>query len=147
MTDYEVRQVSGESDLTHAHAVRRAVFIEEQGVAEAIEMDDKDEEAIHVVVSDPEAEMAVGTARLRIPRAGVGKAERVAVRSVYRGEGLGTLLMEWLEEEARDQGCSEMSLHAQTAVKEFYEKLGYIVVSDEFEEAGIPHVEMKKSLD
>jgi len=46
---YEVRRVPGEATLADAYAVRRAVFIEEQGVSEAEEMDGLDEQSIHFV--------------------------------------------------------------------------------------------------
>ena len=146
MTDYEVRRVDGDATLFHAHAVRRAVFIDEQGVPEDIEMDDQDDEATHFVIYDAEAEHPVATARLRGSDEETAKAERVAVHADYRGEGLGTQLMELLEEEARSAGCSRVELHGQTTVEKFYQDLGYRTVSDEFEEAGIPHVEMVKEL-
>ena len=145
MDGYRTRRVDGEESLAGAHAVRRRVFIEEQGVPEAVEMDDADAEAIHYVLSD--GDDPVATARLRAIDGDTGKAERVAVLPAYRGEGLGTRLMELLEAEARKRGFSEMRLHAQTAVEEFYARQGYETVSEEFEEAGIPHVEMVKPLE
>jgi predicted GNAT family N-acyltransferase len=145
MTDVDIRRVPGEATLADAHAVRRDVFIVGQGVSEAEEMDGRDDDAVHVVAYGPEGE-PIGTARLRTPGADVAKIERVAVREEYRGEGIGARLMERIEDEAREQGCSVATLHAQTAVEEFYHLLGYETTSDEFEEAGIPHVEMEKEL-
>ena len=147
MTEYDVQRVAGDATLFHAHAVRRTVFIEGQDVPEDIEMDGRDEEATHFVAYDPDDEIAVGTARLRFPDPETAKAERLAVLTAYRGDGLGRELMERLEDEARQQGCSRVCLHAQTTVVAFYERLGYNVVSEEFEQAGIPHVEMVKELD
>jgi predicted GNAT family N-acyltransferase len=144
---FQVCHVPGDGRLADAHAVRRAVFIEEQNVSESEEMDDKDSEADHVVVYDQNGDRPAGTARLRTPEQGVGKAERVAVLPEYRGQGLGTRLMTLLEREASGKGCSCMVLHAQTEVQEFYERLGYTVTSEEFLEAGITHVEMKKPLE
>lgn len=156
--EYELRWVDGEATLADAHAVRRAVFIEGQGVPESLEMDGRDGSASHVVAyipnttssppgSNPGAtatEYPVGTARLRVPDPGVAKPERVAVREDHRGESLGRRLMQAIEREARDQGCTRAKLHAQAAVEEFYQGLGYETTSDVFQEAGIPHVEMVK---
>jgi predicted GNAT family N-acyltransferase len=146
MTRYRSERVPGDADLSDAFAVRRDVFIDEQGVSEAEEMDGRDEEAVHFVLHDTRKEVAVGTARLRTPRPETAKVERVAVREAYRQEGLGVELMELIEAEAREQGCTNAVLHAQRRVIPFYEELGYEITSEEFEEAGIPHVEMEKSL-
>ena len=141
---YAVYTLPGSATLAEAHAVRRAVFIEEQGVSEAEEMDGRDEAATHVVVTDRTGGRPVATARLR--DVGAAKIERVAVREAYRGRGLGRRLMSVVESLARTRGHDEAVLHAQTAVEDFYAALGYETVGDEFVEADIPHVEMRKPL-
>jgi len=143
---YHVRRIPGAGTLEQAFAVRRDVFIDEQDVDERIEMDGRDEDAIHFVIIETETDTPVGTARLRIPDGEYAKPERVAVRRSHRGEGLGRRLMGLVESEARTRGCQRTVLHAQKAVIEFYRELDYEVTSEEFEEAGIVHVEMEKKL-
>lgn len=150
-TGGSVRRVADESELADALAVRRAVFVDEQGVPPDLEADDFDElgGATHFVAYD--GDRAVGAARLR-PSDGRtaadagdderAKVERVAVRSAERGEGWGARLMDAVEADARDRGFDHLVLHAQTAVEGFYAVRGYERVGEEFEEAGIPHVEM-----
>lgn len=145
MTAYRVQRLSGADDLDAAFAVRRRVFIDEQEVPEDVEMDGNDDAATHFVAYEQTHGEPVGTARLRV-MGDTGKAERVAVLADHRGDGLGTRLMEHVEADARDRGCALMRLHAQTHVEAFYSKLGYETVSDVFEEADIPHVEMVKEL-
>lgn len=140
----DVRTVSSEGELEDALAVRRAVFVEEQGVPVERELDGKDDAATHVVASD--GGEPIGTARLRAADASTGKVERVAVVASRRGEGLGRALMDAIEAVAVDRGFDDVVLHAQVSVVEFYERLGYEVTSGEFEEAGIPHREMRKGL-
>jgi len=146
MSSFEVHRIPGDGRLEDAFAVREVVLIDEQDVPEEIEMDGADEDAVHFIIYDSDAEKPVGTARLRPPEDGIAKPERVAVLEAYRGHGLGRKLMSLIEAEARSQGCERAALHAQTHVIDFYEGLGYEVVSEEFEEAGIPHVEMEKEL-
>jgi predicted GNAT family N-acyltransferase len=148
MTGYETQRFDGETAFPDAYEVRRDVFIEEQDVDEAIEMDGNDDDATHFVIydTDGDGDQPVATARVRYKDADTAKAERVAVLAEYRGEGLGRRLMELLEDEARATGHSQIDLHAQTAVEGFYRALGYETVSDEFVEAGIPHVEMEKEI-
>jgi len=78
---------------------------------------------------------------------GVGKVERVAVRADYRETGLGRAIMERIESLARRRGLDRLELHSQTRVEGFYESLGYETTSGVFEEAGIPHVEMRRRLE
>ncbi|MDS0258920.1 GNAT family N-acetyltransferase [Haloarcula sp. S1CR25-12] len=145
MTRY-THHVGGDARLVAmAHTVRRAVFIDEQGVTEAEEMDGKDGVATHIVVTDDSEPVA--TARFRFVEETTARIERVAVLSAYRGEGLGASVMETAESMIRERGATSAFLHGQLRVAEFYERLGYEAVGEQFEEAGIPHVEMVKPLD
>lgn len=145
MVSIRIRRLDEGASLADAFDVRTRVFIEGQDVSEELEMDGKDEAARHVVAY--EGEKPVGTARLRSPDPGVAKIERVAVLDDYRHSGVGTALMDAIEEVAREEGLDRAVLHAQTRVEPFYAKLGYERTSDEvFEEADIPHVEMAKPL-
>ena len=144
MSGHTRRVGSDTAVIEMAHTVRRRVFIEEQGVPEAEEMDDKDDEATHVVLTDDGAPVA--TARLRFVEATTVRVERVAVFEQYRGAGLGGRVMDIAESTARDRGATTAILHGQCRVEGFYEALGYETRGETFEEAGIPHVEMVKSL-
>jgi len=90
-----VRRVDYGTAAEDGFAVRRAVFVREQGVDESEEMDGRDEAATHFVGYDDGD--PVGTARLRTVGDGVGKVERVAVLAAHRGSGVGRALMYRLE--------------------------------------------------
>ena len=125
-----------------AVAIRRRVFIEEQGVPEADELDGKDAQRTHFLARDA-AGRAVGCACLR-PYDARLKVERVAVLPELRGSGLGRELMEAVEEHARELGARELVLHAQASVVAFYEKLAWSCSGPRFFEAGIEHQKMGK---
>ena len=153
----EVRRAETEAEREDALAVRFEVFVEEQDVPEDLEVDGRDDEAIHFVgYADPESNdervdgddpRPVAAARLREVGDATGKVERVAVVEDRRGDGWGRAIMEELEATAAERDLSTLTMHAQTPVEEFYRSLDYETTSDVFEEAGIPHVEMEKSLD
>jgi predicted GNAT family N-acyltransferase len=88
----------------------------------------------------------VGCARLRTLGPGRGKVERVAVLLEERGSGLGRQLMQAVEAEAARRGLGDLLLHSQTAVVDFYARLGWRAFGDEFDEAGIPHYAMRRAL-
>ncbi|PSP86265.1 GNAT family N-acetyltransferase [Halobacteriales archaeon QS_1_68_17] len=144
--DRTVRRATTGGERADALAVRRRVFVEEQGVPADLERDDHDDDpgTVHFVAyRDGEP---IGAARLRPVGPATGKVERVAVLSRVRGEGLGRALMDAVESTAAAEGLATLTLHAQRHVEAFYRRLGYETVSGEFAEAGIPHVEMEKPL-
>jgi predicted GNAT family N-acyltransferase len=144
MEDLDVHVVDTDHEREDAFAVRREVFVTEQGVDEELEYDEHDETATHFVAYD--GDEPIGAARLREYEADVGKVERVAVLESRREEGVGRALLQVLEERADALGFTTLKLHSQTRAAAFYRSLGYDRRGDEFEEAGIPHVEMRKSL-
>jgi predicted GNAT family N-acyltransferase len=153
----DVRVVRDDDAYEDAVAVRMAVFVDEQGVPEQLELDDHEDEAVHFVAYEPsdhdhdgpghhhdEPGDPIGAARLREPDDGVGKVERVAVLDSHRGRGVGRELMVTAESVAAARGYDRLVLHAQTTATGFYERLGYERVGDTFQEDGIEHVEMRK---
>ncbi|MEN9205365.1 MAG: GNAT family N-acetyltransferase [Thermostichales cyanobacterium BF4_bins_65] len=122
--------------------VRMQVFVTEQGVPPELEMDDRDPECVHVLAWDGDKPVATG----RLDLAKGGKVGRLAVLKEYRQRGIGRQLMHTLEEIARHHQLDRVWFHAQVAAIPFYGKLGYRVSSEVFQEAGIPHVVMEKSL-
>jgi predicted GNAT family N-acyltransferase len=127
-----------------AYKIRTEVFVEEQHVPIEEEIDQFEEEAIHFVVYDHH-QTPIGAGRLRFAD-GYGKVERICIAKSARGTGVGRLLMERLENEARVEGMTKSKLNAQIQAQEFYHKLGYVTVSGEFLDAGIPHVTMVKQI-
>jgi YbgC/YbaW family acyl-CoA thioester hydrolase len=128
-----------------ARRIRTEVFIDEQRVPLEMEWDGADEQCVHAVAFNRLGQ-AVATGRLLPSQAGSAKIGRVAVNRVLRGAGVGRRLMEALMKAARDRGDKEIVLHAQRSAESFYRGLGFATRGDAFEEAGIPHIEMTRSL-
>ena len=134
----EVRWADAAAELG---AVRVAVFVREQGVPEALEWDERDALCVHVLASDA-AGQPIGTGRLT-PDGHIG---RMAVLPAWRKNGVGRAMLAALVSLARTRGGAEVILNAQTHAVGFYRRAGFRVTSDEFMEAGIPHVEMRLAL-
>lgn len=146
--NYDIVKVSSPVDLQMAFEVRRRVFIDEQEVPEELELDEFDHEAstVHILARDDD-DRVVGAARFRpYHDADIAKIERVAVVPSYRGTGLGRMLMDTLEAEARQAGFRTAKLNAQTHAQGFYERMGYQPLGPVFVEAGIEHIAMEKRL-
>lgn len=137
-----VRDANYSADEGIIRRIRFAVFVDEQGVPAALEMDDRDPACLHVLAfvnGEP-----VGTGRL--DTALHGKVGRVAVTAPSRRRGVGRAVMEALHATARRHGLPAVWCNAQVAAVPFYERLGYRITSGVFDEAGIDHVRMDKPL-
>jgi len=126
--------------------VRFAVFVDEQRIDPDLEMDDRDPHCEHVLAWDAHGD-AVGTGRIDFAPSGKsGKVGRVAVLASARGTGVGKALMEQLHALARSRGSTTVWCNAQVSAAPFYAGLGYRIVGERFEEAGIDHVRMEREL-
>lgn len=133
------------SSIYHdALAIRKNVFIDEQSVPIDLEIDDLESSCYHVVAYDNE--QPVATARIYPKTNTIAKIQRVAVLAMCRGQKIGQNIMQETERYAKSLGFTEVTLGAQNHAISFYEKLGYHVVGKEYEDAGISHHDMEKSL-
>lgn len=130
-------------DLQTCLAIRRVVFIEEQGVSLADEVDGRDGEAEHLLALLDGA--PVGTARMLV-EGETGKIGRVAVLAGARGRGIGAALIRAAVERLRERGLKVAKLGAQTHAVGFYEGLGFTAFGPVYDDAGIPHRDMKLGL-
>jgi len=135
------RIAESSEDQKKVFAIRSKVFCEEQLVPESIEIDEYESSSIHVIgelEGDP-----VACGRLRFV-GDYAKIERLAVQKVYRGQGYGDLLLEFVLDTARAKGFKKFKLHAQVASEQFYLKHGFKPEGGEFLEANIAHCIMIK---
>jgi len=124
-------------------ALRHQVFVIEQAVAPDLERDGLDASAIHLAAMRDVA--MLGT--LRIVRSGPSaKIGRMAVLEGERRRGIGSQLMRTAETIAGQTGAKKIVLHAQLSAREFYRRLGYCEEGEVFDEAGIAHIAMRKTL-
>ncbi len=70
------------------------------------------------------------------------RMRQVAVRADRQSHGVGTALVRYSEEVAREHFFDTLTLHARKAAVTFYQKLGYREDPGEFLEVGIPHLRM-----
>lgn len=118
-------------------ALRRIVFSEEQGVPEAIEIDEFETVATSVLAC--RAGRPVGTARWRTTPTGI-KLERFAVLPEERRTGVGAALLKFIL--ARIEPSTAVYLNSQEAAIPFYRRFGFRVRGRLFYEAGLPHRKM-----
>jgi predicted GNAT family N-acyltransferase len=126
-----------------AYALRHEIFVLEQQVPPELERDEYDASATHLVAL--RGDDVVGTLRIVIFERHA-KIGRMAVRASERTKGVGSRLMRHAVEVAAQRGVREIVLHAQLAAREFYRRLGYREEGDTFDEAGIMHIAMRRTI-
>ncbi|WP_042338147.1 GNAT family N-acetyltransferase [Bacillus andreraoultii] len=133
--------------LQDALFVRKIVFINEQQVPveEEIDQYDEVERATHFVMYNDD-DKPVGAGRFRKVD-NSGKIERICILPEYRKMGAGKELMETIIQFGKSRDVSKLVLGAQTHALTFYEKLGFVITSDIFMDAGIPHKTMELVID
>jgi predicted GNAT family N-acyltransferase len=134
-----VKRISSEAELARAFAIRIRVFVKEQSVPRAIELDDDDRRAAHFLATV--GTRAVGTARVVLHH-GAAKIGRMAVLKSYRRRGVGAKLLAHAIAAARRMKARKIYLHAQVAVVGFYQRMNFHAVGPVFDEAGIAHRKM-----
>ena len=125
--------------------IRQEVFVEEQACPPELEWDELDAVATHFLVRTDEHE-PVATARLIPLEKGAASLGRYAVRKSFRGQGIAAKLLAYTIAYARSQGFVSLQLSAQIYVARLYEAEGFVRVEAPYEEAGIPHIKMTRSL-
>lgn len=131
-----VRIANWQKDNAEIRRIREAVFVAEQSVPAELEWDAEDQDAVHFLAL--EGDFAIGTARLLAD----GEIGRVSVLKDWRGLKVGDALLKAAIVEAEHRDLKQQKLIAQVHASEFYLRHGFQVVSEEFLEAGISHVEM-----
>ncbi|MFK7834757.1 MAG: GNAT family N-acetyltransferase [Sulfitobacter sp.] len=129
-------------DLETCLALRREVFMEEQGVSLADEVDGLDPDCLHLLASVDG--VPAGTARIHLVES-TAKIGRVCLIISQRGKGLGAALILKALEVAKGK-ATRAKLGAQVDALGFYEKLGFTAIGPVYDDAGIPHRDMVQDL-
>ena len=130
---------STNEELLQTAMVRALVYIGEQKCPWREEFDGNDHAATQILGtmgSEP-----VATARIRW-FADFAKLERLAIRSEYRGMGLGRDLLEYLLKLCREKGFTQVYLHAQARLEPFYKEYGFQKIGQDFAFSDHDYIQM-----
>jgi putative N-acetyltransferase (TIGR04045 family) len=135
-----------------AHALRREVFCEEQGLFGGDDLDEIDRTGtnVHLLVAlsclAGDADEVVGTVRIHESAPGLWWGSRLAVQSAWRTHrGLGSTLIRLAVSSANALGCETFLAHVQSQNVRLFERLHW-AVRDEVVLHGRPHALMQADL-
>ena len=136
-----IDQVTWQQHRRDLLAIRHAVFVHEQGVPWAMEHDEHDRRALHLLASTGTGQ-PVGTARM-LPDGRIG---RMAVLPAWRRQGVGSRMLLELIDIARTRDMRMVFLNAQCEAESFYRQFDFRAEGARFLEAGIEHQRMRLDL-
>lgn len=137
MNEIIIKTVDFKENFPDIEHIRLEVFVREQHVPLELEWDEDDSQAMHILAY--RNEKAVATARLLKD----GRIGRMAVLPPWRGQGVGRKMLLYLIAEAKKQGNDNIRLSAQQHAVGFYQKYGFVICSESYMDAGIPHYTMQ----
>ena len=145
--------LGGLHDISECLKIRQEVFGEEQGFFTAAGEDADDASAIFALAYETEkTELPDGTVEEKLLPVGTGrliflddfyKIGRIAVKKEYRGKNYGDFIVRMLVDKAFVMGAKEVFVGAQKHAIPFYEKIGFVELSEEYYEDNIYHKMMK----
>jgi len=132
-------------ELYSIMALRSEIFVVEQNCIYN-DVDGKDKSSMHMWIEEKGrivAYMRVVDKGISYDEASIG---RVVVAREARGRGLAKkIILEGITYITEKLGEKKITIGAQEYLTEFYRKLGFVDISDVYEEDGIPHLDMQFS--
>jgi N-acetylglutamate synthase-like GNAT family acetyltransferase len=107
--------------------------------------DQHEEHAVHLMAYIER--QLVGVGRLNLNTRDEGQIRYMAVEAYFAGKGVGSTILQWLEETAKERGAKTIVLNARENAVPFYQKRGYILAGPADKLFGsIAHLRMSKRL-
>lgn len=125
-SEFQIKRDLNPQEMETTIAIRLEVFVREQGIPAELDLDGKDRQAQHVLISS--AGRGVATGRVLVSESGEAVLARIAVLPDCRGHGLGQIVVRELEEIALEAGATSFRLHPHHYLERFYRDLGYFTV-------------------
>ena len=137
---------NNEVEIEMYYKLRFEVLRKPWGQDENTVRDEWEDQSLHVLMIDDTGK-AIATGRLQYNSDSEGQVRSMAVSESFRGCGLGTTVLKFLEEKALEKNFSKIVLDARDNAVEFYIKNGYAVEGSSYTLFGvIPHFHMIKNI-
>lgn len=142
-----IRSPATEAEFEAYYRLRWKILREPWNQPEGSEKDNRETEALHLAAWDDSGAL-LGVGRLHRVTARSGQIRFMAIEPAQRGQGIGTAILQELENIAIRSGFEEVILNAREEAVSFYRANGYEVVRSSHKLFGvIPHFEMRKRIE
>lgn len=139
-----IREVKAKIDTLAMMDIRYQTFVEQMNIDFKADFDGSDNECVNFILYLDDK--AVGTIRFHIEPNNVYRLGRFAVLKEYRKNGLGSILLKYAENYIKENmPVSKIYFHGMAYLKDYYIKMGYEIIGNEFLEENIPHIRFQKT--
>src|SRR5262245_10676661 len=148
MTQFICKIAETEAELQGYFAVRQAIFVEEQALFSGSDIDEHDDQAVHLVAIEQASGAVVGAVRCYQADEETWFGGRLAVLKEFRhsGAAIGPGLCQLAEQVVIERGCCRFLAQIQLQNVRFFERLGWQKVGEPESHHGQPHQLMQASL-
>lgn len=148
MNEISCKIVETEAERQAHFAIRRAIFVEEQGLFAGSDLDEHDAHAIHIIAVDHAIGRVAGAVRVYEAEPGVWYGGRMAVLKEYRlrRPPVGPLLDRLAERTVSERGCRRFLAYIQMQNVRFFQRLGWRNIGEPTLHYGQPHQLMEADL-
>ena len=140
-----IKQPESPEEFKQYYNLRYRILRAPWGEPEGSEVDEIEDRCFHVISMDDQK--VVGVGRLQYNAAGEAQIRYMAVEKEYEGSGIGRMIVNTLEQEAKCRNINTIMLDAREPAVGFYQKLGYSVVGESYQLFDeIQHYRMTKQI-
>ena len=144
--NYRIIIPGSKNELLSYYNLRYEVLRKPWGQPENSVRDEWEDQSLHVLMIDDSGK-AIATGRLQFNSDIEGQIRSMVVAETFRGYGLGTRILKFLEQKAKEKKFSKIVLDARDNAVKFYEKNGYVIDGSSYTLFGvIPHFRMFKNI-
>ena len=137
---------SSKEEIDSYYKLRFEILRKPWGQDKNTTRDEWEDQSLHVMMTDDEGN-TIATGRLQFNSAEDGQIRSMAVLDSYQGKGLGTRVLKFLEQKAKEKNLSKIVLDARDHAVKFYETNGYLIEGNSYTLFGvIPHFRMVKNI-
>lgn len=146
MPQYKITEPTSGTDLQKYYDFRFEVLRKPWDQPKASTQDEWENISVHVLMTNEKGE-AIASGRLQLNNEDEGQIRSMAVRADMQGKGLGSQIIKYIEQKAKEKKLKQLILDSRINAVKFYEKHGYEVVGDSYLLFGIiKHFKMTKNL-
>ena len=123
--DIVIKQPETPDEFKQYYALRYRILRAPWGESEGSEVDEIEDQCFHIMVTNDETVLGIG--RLQYNTENEAQIRYMAVEKAYEGKGIGRMLVNTLEQQARNKNMCTVILDAREPAVGFYQKLGYSI--------------------